>query len=321
MLPAGSALRHRDRQVRVAAGDVVTLVRLPEHAEAARRLVPEQVDEVERRLVGRLRAVLLVVCGVEQRPEPRAEPAGNVVRDPVVHRHLVEHLTGRRRAVVQRRIAGRLQLLLEGLRDALEVDGRLVRCVVGAEDPVRILGTRRLRRQKVDCGEIELLREPEDLLVPRVDELAAELGLLAVVPEVVTELGPVGVHAPADAVGRLVHVGVHALVLEDECCVEARDAAADDGDAGTGRAPGCTRMLGEVRGAGDHAGAGDAGLLQELAAVVCRAFGSPALQLGNRNPQHGRLRDARPRAAAGHGEEVSSAFVQHQQSEAGSQVH
>ena len=44
-------------------------------------------------------------------------------------------------------------------------------------------------------------------------------------------------------------------------------------------------MLGEVRGAGDHAGAGDAGLLQELAAVVCGAFGSPALQLGNRNPQ------------------------------------
>ena len=47
----------------------------------------------------------------------------------------------------------------------------------------------------------------------------------------------------------------------------------------------CVGVLGEVRGAGHYAGAGDAGPLQELAAIVRGDLGSPLMQLGDRNPQ------------------------------------
>ena len=129
----------------------------------------------------------------------------------------------------------------------LEVVARLRVRVVGAEDPERVLRSVRLRAEQVDRRELEPLRELEDRLVVRVDQLAAELGLLAVVPEPVAELGPVGVHAPAEAIRRLVDVGTDALVLQRQSRGQPGDPAADDRDAWS---PGRARRPRERGGAG-----------------------------------------------------------------------
>jgi hypothetical protein len=50
---------------------------------------------------------------------------------------------------------------------------------------------------QVDRRQIEPPRELEDGLLVAVDQLAAQLRLLPVRPEAVTELLPVGVHPPA----------------------------------------------------------------------------------------------------------------------------
>jgi hypothetical protein len=60
----------RERQLRVPADDVVALVRGTEdHVVAGHGLVAEQVDEVQRGLVGGLGPVLGVVGDVEDLPE------------------------------------------------------------------------------------------------------------------------------------------------------------------------------------------------------------------------------------------------------------
>ena len=228
--------RDRDRQLRVAADDVVALVGGAVNREVARaRFVPEQVDQVQRRLVLRLGAVFLVVGGLEQRAHRRGVAAGDVVLDPVVQRQLVEELPGGRGEVVERRIARRLHLALERVVHGLEVVARLRERVVGAEDPERVLRSVRLRAEQVDRRELEPLRELEDRLVVRVDQLAAELGLLAVRPKASPELRPVGVHPAPEPTRRLVDVRGDALVLQRQRRRQPGDAAADDRDSRSSR--------------------------------------------------------------------------------------
>jgi hypothetical protein len=51
-LAGGQRVRDRDRELRVAADDVIALVRLAVDGEVPRlRVVAEQVDEIQRRLV------------------------------------------------------------------------------------------------------------------------------------------------------------------------------------------------------------------------------------------------------------------------------
>ena len=236
--PGREGVGDRDRQVRVATGDVVALVGgAIDRPGAGAGLVAEEVDQVKRGLAGRLGAVLLVVGGVEQRPQLRAVAARDVVCDPVVHRHLVEELTRRRIAVVERRKPGRLHLPLQRVVHRLEIVARLRVRVLSAEDPVTVGRPVRLRLEQVDRRQIESPRELEDRLVVGIDQLAAQLRLLPVRPEAVTELLPVGVHPPAHTPRRLIDIGVDPLVLEGQGRHQPGDAAADDGDPRRGRRP------------------------------------------------------------------------------------
>ena len=70
-----------------------------------------------------------------------------------------------------------------------------------------------------------------------VDQLAAQLRLLPVRPEAVTELLPIRVHPPAHPARRLIHIGVDPLVLQGQRRRQPGDAAADDGDPRRGRRP------------------------------------------------------------------------------------
>src|SRR5207245_6700841 len=100
-------------QVLVPTGDVVALVGDAVDSEALRAgLVGEQVDDVERRLVGRVRAVLLVVGDVEQPAERGAVASGYARLDPVVGAHVVERVAGRLVLVPERWVAGRGQVVL-----------------------------------------------------------------------------------------------------------------------------------------------------------------------------------------------------------------
>ena len=217
---------------------MVALVGLAEDLEVARlRAVAEQVHEVERGLVGGLGAVLLVVGDVEQTAERGAVTARDVRLDPVVDRHPVEGEPRLREGVPERRIARRLHLALQRVVHGLEVLRRLVVRVPPAEEPVRLRASVRLGAEEVDGGKGEPLRELQDGLVVRVDQLAAQLRLLPVRPEAVAELLPVGVHPPAHTARRLIHIGGEPLVLQGQRRRQPGDAAADDGDPWRGRRP------------------------------------------------------------------------------------
>ncbi len=88
---------------------------------------------------------------------------------------------------------------------------------------------------QVDGREAEALSKLQDRLVIRVDQLPAELGLLAVCPEGATELGPVRVHAAAHSARGLVDLRRNPLVLERKRRREAGDPAADNDDPRSGR--------------------------------------------------------------------------------------
>src|SRR6201999_112512 len=93
-------VRDRDRQLLVAAADVIALVGHAEDAEALLRLVAEQVDEVQRRLDPGVGAVLDRVRDIEARTERRAVAAGDARLDPVVDARVIELLTVGGRGVV-----------------------------------------------------------------------------------------------------------------------------------------------------------------------------------------------------------------------------
>ena len=212
------------------------VVGLPVDREVPRlRVEAEQVHQVQRRLLRRLRAVLLVVRVVQERAERGAVATWDVVLDPVVDRHPVEEPAGVREVVVERRIARLLHLVLQDLMDGLEVLVRLVLGVHRAEHVVRVFAAVRLRAEQVDGAEAEALRELEDRLVIRVDQLTAELRLLAA-PEVRRDGGglrPVRVHPAAPARRRFVDVARDPLVLKGQRAGEAGDATSDDRDPRT----------------------------------------------------------------------------------------
>ena len=211
---SGEVGGHRLGELLVSAGDVEALIRGAEDLEVpGLRLEPEQEHEVERRLIGRVGAVLLVVGGVEQPAEVRLVPARDVLVDPVVERELVERRAGLVEAVPQRRIPGRVNLRLEGGVDGLEVLRRVGVGVVAAVEVIRLGARVRLCGENIRGGETEPLDEVQDRVVVGVDELAAVLGYLS--PEVVVaarDERAVGVHPPAQPrrglVDRRRHAGI-----------------------------------------------------------------------------------------------------------------
>ena len=128
--------------------------------------------------------------------------------------------------------------------------------------------------------QMEALGEVADRRVAGVDQLAAELGHLAV-REVAAA---VGVHAPADPVGGLVDGRADPLVLQAERGREPGDAAAHDRDPGAVPARRAGRP-GERRRAAEHdRRADEAAALDELPARQ-RPFGLPLAELGGPDPQ------------------------------------
>ena len=72
---------------------MVLLVRRAEDAELPRTRVTQEIQQVERALVGDLGAVLDVVGHVEQLAQRRGVAAGDAGVDPLQDRHVVERET------------------------------------------------------------------------------------------------------------------------------------------------------------------------------------------------------------------------------------
>ena len=273
---------HRDREQGVAADDVESLVGLAVERERSAG-VAEQVDEVERGLLGRLGSVLDVVGDVEQLAERRRVAARHAGLDPLVDAHVVEGDPLGRRDLVGRRIARHGQVAVQRRPDRLEVAIGLVGGVVVAEEAVRVGRAVRLGAEQVDGRQVEPPGEREDRLVPRVDQLAAQLGSLAVGP-VAGKVDEVGVHAAADPRRMgFVDRGADSAVLQRESRRQARDAAADDRNSRRGRAPRAAHERAGGTGRG-QCGADGSGPLEEVLARV-RLLLAAGSQLLDRDPK------------------------------------
>ena len=240
---------------------MVPLVRRSEDLEVARvGGEAEQVNQVQRALLGRDVAVLDVVGDVEEAAHRAGVATGHTALDPVIDAHVVEVRAGLRGAAVERGVAGGIDVLLDVVPDRVEVGLRLRVRVVVAEEVVGVCGVQGLGAQEIDPREVEPARQAEDRLVATVDQLATVLAGLAVEPG-----RGVGVHPATDATRGLVDGRGDARVLQREGRVQAGDAAADDRDPGlVAGAPGgreCGGRPGQRRGAD-----GGAGHLQEVAA-------------------------------------------------------
>ena len=167
--------------------------------------------------------------------------------------------------------------------DRLEVAIGLVRGVVVAEEAVRVGRAVRLGAEEVDRRQVEPPGEPEDRLVPGVDQLAAQLGSLAVGP-VAREVDEVGVHAAADArrMGFVDRRG-DALVLQRQGRRQARDPAADDRDSRRRRASRGAHERPGGTGRGQR-GADGPGPLEEVLPRV-RVLLAAGPQLFDRDPE------------------------------------
>ena len=245
------------RNLIVPAAHVVLLVRLPEHAELARADVTEEVDEVERALLARLRAVLDVVRDVQQLTQPRRDPARYELLDPVDDREAVELVSALRVAVEERRVAGGGEVRVERLPDLFQVvrhRGERVRRAVEVADD---LGAVRLALVQVVEVETELVDEAPELVVTLVDELAAVLVDLAVGEEPAAAPAP-----PAEARRRLVHLCAVARLLQAVRTGQAREPRAHHDDVRRRR---CASRGAETREAG-YPETGEACLLEQLRA-------------------------------------------------------
>src|SRR6266566_2976495 len=153
-------------------------------------------------------------------------PAWNPGLYPLIEAQVVERLAGRRGHVVERRERRRVEVLLDGAPDRIEVGVLLRRRVVAAGEEVGLSRVVRLGRQQVDLGDVEPLREALNGLVFGIDELATVLAGLAAQPR-----RRVRVHPSPDTRRCFVDRRSDAGVLERQGRVEAGDAAADDRDA------------------------------------------------------------------------------------------
>jgi hypothetical protein len=240
------------------------LVGLAEQLRVVDRGVPEQVDQVERRLGVDLRAVLDGVGHVEQLTDPRRQATGHVGLDPVADRHQVELAGPRGVAVVDDREAGGLGVALGLRQDLPQVVADVVdRVGLAAEEEERL----RAGRGGLDPvlhAQAELVDQVEDLGVPGVDELPAVLGDLAAAPV------PVRPAATTDPAGRLVHGRPVARLVQTVRGGQARQPRPDDHDP---RPP--SRGTSGSSAAGCHPGQPDTGTGRQGAAHES-APGEPA---------------------------------------------
>src|SRR3984957_15768460 len=171
------------RELLVAAADMIALVRGAEHVEAGAGfgllVGAEQIDDVQRALVGGVGAVLNRVGDVEQSADRRFPPAWDAALDPFGDRHLVELLPFGRELVVSRRFAGGLQILGDRLLNAAPpILVRLLHGVVAAENLVGVaqagISGEVVQRQAKPSG------EANDRLAIGVDKLAAPFADLIV---------------------------------------------------------------------------------------------------------------------------------------------
>jgi len=151
--------------------------------------------------------------------------AGNIVFDPLIETHLVEHLASGGICVVERGKRRGLDLLAQRLVDGREVAVRLARGVISVEEPERVRRVVGLCLDLVGHVEAEALRELQNEMVVGVNQLAAPLAHLAVRP-----IGGIGVHAAANARRGLVDSRGIARVLERERRGETGNSSADDSD-------------------------------------------------------------------------------------------
>ena len=209
----------------VAADDVVLLVRGAEDAELALTRVAEQVEQVERALLGRFGAVLDVVRDVEQLPDPRFHPVLEGLLDPVDDRHVVELAASLGRDLERGRVARGGDVAVDLLPRVLDVVGHLR---VGVRRPVEV--AEHLRSVLLGPEEVVQLQaetgcELPDRGVALVDQLAAVLDDLAL-----GERAPESPAAPADPVGRLVDLGVVAGIAQRVRGTQPGEAGTDDDD-------------------------------------------------------------------------------------------
>src|SRR5690349_24673652 len=112
--------RDGQRQKLIASDDVKPLVRRSVPGESAGRLLDglerQQIEDVQRALLGRVEAELLVVGRIEQRAEIRLVTTGHKLLDPVKSARVVELLAGAGETAESRRKRSVMELLLQRRR-------------------------------------------------------------------------------------------------------------------------------------------------------------------------------------------------------------
>ncbi len=220
-------------QLLVAAANVIALVRGAEDVESLAGLGllvgAEQVDDVQRALVGRVGPVFDRVGDVEQGADRRFAAAWDAAVDPLGDRHLIELLPFGRELVVSGRFAGGFEILGDRLLNAAPpVLVSLLHGVVAAEQLVGVAQAR-ISGEVVE-RQAEASGEADDRLVIGVDQLSAPFAHLIVRPY---RRGRE--HPPADPVRGFIDGAGDSGILQGERRVEPGDPRPDDGDAGFGR--------------------------------------------------------------------------------------
>ena len=257
----GQAGRDRPRQLLIPTRDVIALVRRPKDSEIPRdRLKGEQVDKVQRALLRRHVAVLDVVGDVQQLTHWALVASRNARFDPVVNTQPVQGDPGVGVDFVGRGVSGCIRVLVDRVVDSVEVRIGLLPGVVLAEEGVGVVRLTRLRGQEVGRRQLEAAGQLEDRLMAAIDQLAAVLADLVVLPGGASQQRRVGMHAPANPARGLEHTSAIAGILQRQRRVEAGDAPAHDGDSGWRRGEG-----GDGAAQGGSAGRGPGGL-EEIAA-------------------------------------------------------
>ena len=227
----------------VASPNVEALVGLAEEPQL-RPGVAEQVEQVQRALLGRVRAVLDRVGDVEQLSESRRVTTRDRHFDPVGDRHRVELTASPRRVVVRGRVVGVGHVLVDrGPRD-LEVRRHLLVRVGPAVEEAEELGASLLGARQVVQPEAQLVDELPHRVVAGVDELATVLDDLPV--------GEGAAERPATAAGavrRLVELDAVAGLTQAVGAGQPGEPGADDHDL---------RAAEGARGAGEPAERGQA---------------------------------------------------------------
>src|SRR5829696_1151975 len=238
---------HRLHELVVAAADVELLVGGSEQPQLALARVAEQIEQVERALLGALGAELDGVGDVEQLPEARRAPAGHALLDPLRDRHRVQLPPARRGDRIRGRIRRGRDVLMDLLIDGVVVLGGLRERVRTAVEVIQRLGAVGLGLEQVVQRQVQLLGQLTELDVARVDQLAAVLG-----DEPGRERAADRPAAPAEAVAALVQLRSHPRAPETVGARQPREASPDDDYSAVRRGSGARRP----RGDGDRGRAG-----------------------------------------------------------------